>query len=269
MSGTDIVARKLWEMGTNAAFQAVDAPYVILDRQLVIRAVNHAYAKVTMREAEELQDQYLFDAFPDNPDDPNANGVTQLGASLEHVLRQRSRHRMRLQRYDVEQPYGRGRFVKKMWLPVNSPIVEDDSVIGIVHHVEDVTDLHLLEPSAEPPQPESSPASAGPPEVSAILFEGEPARRSRTATDTAGLLLRCLQALHETQEAHRSCEHDAAMLRIALQNSRDIGTALGILMNRHKITRDTAFDLLRSASQRSNRKVRDLAHEVIETGTLL
>jgi AmiR/NasT family two-component response regulator len=59
------------------------------------------------------------------------------------------------------------------------------------------------------------------------------------------------------------------MLRIALQNSRDIGTALGILMNRHKITRDTAFDLLRSASQRSNRKVRDLAHEVIETGTLL
>lgn len=141
MSGTDVAARKLREMGASAVFQAVDAPYVILDRQLVIRAVNQAYAKATLRSPEELQDRYLFDAFPDNPDDPHADGVAQLGASLERVLRERTRHRMRLQRYDIARPHERGRFVKKVWLPVNSPIVEDERVIGIVHHVEDVTEL--------------------------------------------------------------------------------------------------------------------------------
>jgi hypothetical protein len=257
MSGTDVVAGKLWEMGTSAAFQAVDAPYAILDRQLIIRAVNRAYAEATMREAQELQDRYLFDAFPDNPNDPHANGVTQLGASLERVLRQCSRHRMPLQRYDIEQPHDPGRFVRKVWLPVNSPIVGDGRVIGIVHHVEDVT------------QHASSAASAAPPDASAIPYEEESTGRPPIAADTERLLVRCLHALQETQEAHRASEHDAAMLRVALQNSRDIGTALGILMNRYKITRDAAFDLLRTASQRNNRKVRDLALEVIETGTVL
>jgi len=105
MSGTDVAAHKLRERGASAVFQAVDAPYVILDRQLVIRAVNQAYAEATLRSPEELQDRYLFDAFPDNPDDPHANGVAQLGASLERVLRERTRHRMRLQRHDIMRPH--------------------------------------------------------------------------------------------------------------------------------------------------------------------
>ena len=79
----------------------------------------------------------------------------------------------------------------------------------------------------------------------------------------------CLHALHESQEAHRACERDAEMLRVALRHSRDIGTAIGILMSRHKITADAAFDLLRAASQRTNRKVRDLAVAVVDTGALL
>jgi AmiR/NasT family two-component response regulator len=91
----------------------------------------------------------------------------------------------------------------------------------------------------------------------------------RSSAETERLLQRCLHALRETQEAHRACERDAAMLRVALQNSRDIGTAIGILMSLHKISADAAFDLLRAVSQRTNRKVRDLALEVVETGTLL
>jgi hypothetical protein len=54
----------------------------------------------------------------------------------------------------------------------------------------------------------------------------------------------------------------------ALQTSRDIGVAIGILMTRHMIPRQQAFDLLRIASQRLNRKINDLAGEVIDTGTL-
>lgn len=47
-----------------------------------------------------------------------------------------------------------------------------------------------------------------------------------------------------------------------------IGQAKGILMERHKITADQAFDQLRTASQQSNRKLVEVADTVVTTGTL-
>jgi hypothetical protein len=48
---------------------------------------------------------------------------------------------MAVQRYDVtESPEG-GHFVTRYWAPVNSPIVEGEKVIGILHRVDDVTEL--------------------------------------------------------------------------------------------------------------------------------
>ena len=57
-------------------------------------------------------------------------------------------------------------------------------------------------------------------------------------------------------------------LEQALISNRDIGTAMGVLMAQHKVTRDQAFDLLRIASQNTNRKLHDVALEVIDTGTV-
>ena len=39
-------------------------------------------------------------------------------------------------------------------------------------------------------------------------------------------------------------------------------------MTQHKVTREQAFDLLRIASQNTNRKLRDVALDVIDTGTV-
>ena len=39
-------------------------------------------------------------------------------------------------------------------------------------------------------------------------------------------------------------------------------------MGLHKITQAQAFDLLRAVSQHSNRKLRDIALDVVETGWL-
>lgn len=47
-----------------------------------------------------------------------------------------------------------------------------------------------------------------------------------------------------------------------------IGQAKGILMERHKLTADQAFRLLTRASQTTNRKLRDIAEELTQTGTL-
>lgn len=57
-------------------------------------------------------------------------------------------------------------------------------------------------------------------------------------------------------------------LQIALESNRQIGTAVGILMIVHKCTADEAFTVLRVASQHSHRKLRELAEEVVFTGTL-
>ncbi len=60
----------------------------------------------------------------------------------------------------------------------------------------------------------------------------------------------------------------AGNLERALQTSRQIGIAMGILMAMHKVTADQAFGLLRVASQSTHRKLADIAADVAETGAL-
>jgi transcriptional regulator with GAF, ATPase, and Fis domain len=57
-------------------------------------------------------------------------------------------------------------------------------------------------------------------------------------------------------------------LERALQTSRRIGMAVGILMVTYKTTDSQAFDLLRIGSQNRNRKLADIAEGVIETGAI-
>jgi transcriptional regulator with GAF, ATPase, and Fis domain len=73
--------------------------------------------------------------------------------------------------------------------------------------------------------------------------------------------------------AHAAIAAAAAMtsagLRTALKSRDIIGQAKGILMNRHKITAEQAFDLLIRASQTANRKLVDIAATLTETGKLI
>lgn len=55
-------------------------------------------------------------------------------------------------------------------------------------------------------------------------------------------------------------------LHQALRSRETIGRAQGILRERDRITADQAFDVLRRASQHLNRKLREVAEKVVETG---
>jgi GAF domain-containing protein len=57
-------------------------------------------------------------------------------------------------------------------------------------------------------------------------------------------------------------------LRRALQSREVIGQAMGILIERHRITASQAFDVMVHASQRTNVKLRVIADELVRTGTL-
>ena len=69
-----------------------------------------------------------------------------------------------------------------------------------------------------------------------------------------------LLELHEATEKVRHLE-------TALHTSRRIGMAIGILMERMKVSEDHAVDQLKQASQRTQRKLRDIAEELVQTGT--
>ena len=60
----------------------------------------------------------------------------------------------------------------------------------------------------------------------------------------------------------------AANLEEALATNREIGQAIGILMATEHVTAEQAFEQLRTASQHTHRKLREIAAEVAETGAL-
>jgi GAF domain-containing protein len=57
-------------------------------------------------------------------------------------------------------------------------------------------------------------------------------------------------------------------LRLAIETRDVIGQAKGILMERHHITADAAFDVLRRSSQNLNRKLREVAEQLTFVGEL-
>jgi hypothetical protein len=85
-----------------ALFAAAPSPYLVLGPDLVIADVNdRTYLSATGRSREDLAGQYLFDAFPDNPADPGADGTRNLSASLHRVLRSKEPDTMAVQKYDI------------------------------------------------------------------------------------------------------------------------------------------------------------------------
>jgi AmiR/NasT family two-component response regulator len=58
----------------------------------------------------------------------------------------------------------------------------------------------------------------------------------------------------------------AEHLQRALVSNRQIGMAMGILMERRRLTPEQAFDQLRKLSQQRNVKLREVAEQIIYTG---
>jgi PAS domain-containing protein len=120
-----------------SAFGQAHFPCLVMTPDFVIAGANDPYAAATGVAQEAMMGRPLFDIFPDNPNDPAADGVRNLTASLKRV-RALTRHDvMSLQRYDV---CGKnGVWQEKYWHPANWPIVDDDgSILALVHQVVEV-----------------------------------------------------------------------------------------------------------------------------------
>jgi ANTAR domain-containing protein/PAS domain-containing protein len=221
-------------------------PAVLLDRSFRIRAVNAEYERATLRNSSELIGENIFEAFPDNPHDPRANGNEKLLASFETVLRTKSTVAI-LQRYDITDSANAGEFIPKVWVPKNMPVRDGSEVVGIVSHVTEVTDANH-----------------------AVL---ELAREIETNTE-GDLALSPAELLHMlaafTDALPRDRGHRKALLdeneqlRRALETRDTIGQAKGILMERFNTDAMRAFEILVKLSQESNTRVADLAHKLVK-----
>ncbi|MHB0773910.1 PAS domain-containing protein [Bradyrhizobium sp. 5.13L] len=121
-------------------FDTSPHPYMLLDPGpgLSIVDINDAYAAATFISRTDVVGRSLFEVFPDNPDDPLADGVSNLYGSLRIVGETGRAHAMAIQRYDIRNPGGS--FVERHWQPINSPIHDaSGQLVFLLHHVEDVT----------------------------------------------------------------------------------------------------------------------------------
>ena len=59
-----------------------------------------------------------------------------------------------------------------------------------------------------------------------------------------------------------SQEH-AAQMEQAMRSSRTVGAAIGLLMASRQVSDTEAFDILKAVSQKSNRKLRELAADIV------
>jgi GAF domain-containing protein len=88
------------------------------------------------------------------------------------------------------------------------------------------------------------------------------------AVDRAkGVILASLAGLAlSAARSHEDEDRRSDNLHLALGTREVIGQAQGILMERERITPGQAFDILRQASQHLNRKLRDIAQDLVDTG---
>jgi hypothetical protein len=220
------------------ALRALTEPSVLLDNDLVIRAVNPAYLRVTDRAEEDLLSVNLFEAFPDNPD---AGGAVPLGASFERVLRTRRVDHMAVLRYDLLDAGEPPAYRQRHWVPISSPVEDGDDVVGILLRVHDVS---RLRPSALRALDARRSALA--------RHQGEDEANDEVATSLV-ITARDLEAMAEEIE----------QLREALSSRAVIDQAKGILMARAGCDADDAFRRLVKMSNDSNVRVVEVASALV------
>ncbi|GAA4985683.1 PP2C family protein-serine/threonine phosphatase [Kitasatospora paranensis] len=130
------------EIDYAGVFQALPGMVALLTPDLVYADANQEFLRMSGRTRGQVVGRYLFDVFPDNPNDDAANGMRNLQASLLRVLATGERDAMALQRYDVESVERPGEWEERYWSPVNAPVLGPDGRVALlVHRVEEVTEL--------------------------------------------------------------------------------------------------------------------------------
>ncbi len=222
------------------AFAAQPAASIVLDRELLIRAVNPAYTALSGRAPEELLGEYVFDAFPDNAEDSSCDGVNRLEESFSRVLQTKAQHNMIIQRYDVQDCDGV--FHQRWWAPVNAPLRDGRQTVGILHQVQEVTAAHDA--------------------IQRVLTLLRDQAGERMDGGDDGRYAEIAEMHITLAQRYSALVDEVAGLRRALTSRATIDQAKGVLMAQHGCDSEQAFRLLVRLSQNTNVPLADVAHAV-------
>jgi signal transduction histidine kinase len=127
-------------------FNAQPGATLLLSPDWVIVGASDDYLAATLTQRETIVGQFIFDAFPDNPQTPEANAVANVRASLRQVMATKEPHEMAPQHYDVPDPTQPGRFVERHWQPRHTPVLDvTGQVQFIIQSVQDITASRLAQ----------------------------------------------------------------------------------------------------------------------------
>jgi PAS domain S-box-containing protein len=131
-------------------FRLSPNPYMVLDRELRYVAANDAYLRTTASRLEDLLGRYVFEAFPNDPEDPNNASVRLLQASFQKVLTQRVPDTLALIPYRVPRDTGTGtRIEERYWSATHTPFLDERGEVAfILQHTVDVTEVQRLRQAA-------------------------------------------------------------------------------------------------------------------------
>ena len=215
---------------------------MLLDSDLRIRGVNETYQTVSMRHREELIGQFVFDVFPDDPADPQANGSSQLEASIEVAMRRSGIDSMPIVRYDITDPRNPEVFMPKLWACTNAAVDMGHDKLGVLHRVCEITSLD---------------------EALSALAASMAGGVTMGAAEQLHVLSALAAAARQDRAEALAMAQDNLHLRRALETRDCIGQAKGMLMERYDIDAAAAFDLLCKLSHKSNTKVVEIAAKLI------
>jgi hypothetical protein len=120
-------------------FDLAPAPFLLLTPDFVIVHANRARLEATATTLEQNVGRHLFDLFPDDPQDPAADGTSNVAAALARARDTRRPVTMPIQKYDIRM--ADGSYQERFWSPLNVPILDDDGeVVLLLHRADDITE---------------------------------------------------------------------------------------------------------------------------------
>lgn len=219
-------------------------PVVLLGDNLVIRAATPSYLRMTGRDEEELLSVSILEAFPENPDAPEAQSTKALVNCVEHVLRTGRQQHLSPVRYDIPDSRRPGEFLEKRWMMVHSPVRDGDDVVGVMCRVEDVTlaDEQMLTVLRS---------------YRDLLEAGDlRSVAARRRVEAANQVL-------AMAESYANLVKEVSGLRRALATRPTIDQAKGIIMADRRCTPDEAFEVLKKLSMDTNVRLADVAAAIV------
>jgi len=128
----DMPSNNLISVDSLRALETAPNMYLILSPQLYILTASDLYLKATETTRETIVGKHIFEAFPDNPELPDADGVQNINASLQQVLATKKPHYMSIQRYDVPDINNPGMFIPRYWDPSHTPVLDEHNEIQYI-----------------------------------------------------------------------------------------------------------------------------------------